>query len=196
MGARRPDRRADNRAIATRPARLSLRTPDSPSSRHCRLDSGETSRLLPQNGVRCAHRSGPRVLTGETRVAATPTTVRQLIGLGYDVLVAVGRRRTLASLGDDEYAEAGARIGSADEAWGADIVLKVNAAGDRAEIGRLRDGAMLVEPDQPGAEPGTRRGAGRAADHGAGDGRRAADLASAVAGRASARWRTSPVTGR
>ena len=46
---------------------------------------------------------------GERRVAATPETVQQLIGLGLEVLVE-SRAGTAAGHGDAEYARAGARI--------------------------------------------------------------------------------------
>jgi H+-translocating NAD(P) transhydrogenase subunit alpha len=78
-------------------------------------------------------------VTGETRVAATPTTVRQLAALGYEVIVESGAG-TASSFSDDAYTEAGARIGNP---WQAEIVLKVNAP-SRDEIARLRDGATLV----------------------------------------------------
>ena len=61
---------------------------------------------------------------GETRVAATPTTVRQLTALGHDVVVETGAGAA-ASFPDDGYREAGARLGTADEAWTADVVLHV-----------------------------------------------------------------------
>ena len=41
---------------------------------------------------------------GETRVAATPATVKQLIGLGYDVLIETGAG-ALSSFADEAYAE-------------------------------------------------------------------------------------------
>jgi NAD(P) transhydrogenase subunit alpha len=79
---------------------------------------------------------------GETRVAATPTTVRQLIGLGYDVLIEHGAGE-LSSFSDAAYAEAGATLGSAADAWGADVVLRVNAPATD-ELDRLRSGTVLV----------------------------------------------------
>jgi H+-translocating NAD(P) transhydrogenase subunit alpha len=87
-------------------------------------------------------------LAGETRVAATPETVRRLAALGYEVVVEPGAG-TAASFSDDAYAEAGARLG---DAWRSDIVLKVNAP-SRAEIGRLRDGATLVSLIAPALNP-------------------------------------------
>ncbi|MGY1680904.1 Re/Si-specific NAD(P)(+) transhydrogenase subunit alpha [Geodermatophilus sp. SYSU D01176] len=88
---------------------------------------------------------------GETRVAATPTTVRQLTALGYAVVVEAGAG-TAASFPDDGYREVGARVGTADEAWGADVVLHV-AKPTAAEVGRLRDGAVLVSTLAPALDP-------------------------------------------
>ena len=88
---------------------------------------------------------------GETRVAATPTTVGQLIGLGYEVVVESGAGLA-ASLADDAYAAAGARIGSADDAWGADIVFKVNAPSSD-EVGRVREGGTLIALISPALNP-------------------------------------------
>ncbi|MBP2707707.1 Re/Si-specific NAD(P)(+) transhydrogenase subunit alpha [Microbispora sp. RL4-1S] len=79
---------------------------------------------------------------GETRVAATPATVRQLVSLGYEVIVQAGAGRR-ASFTDEAYVQAGARTGRREEAWGADVVLKVSAPATE-EIAALRDGATLV----------------------------------------------------
>lgn len=87
-------------------------------------------------------------LTGETRVAATPQTVGQIIKLGYEVVVETGAGAA-SSFSDAAYVEAGAEIG---QAWDADVVLKVNAPDD-AEIGKLRDGATLVSLISPGLKP-------------------------------------------
>jgi len=88
---------------------------------------------------------------GETRVAATPTTVRQLTALGHDVLVETGAGAA-ASFPDEGYREAGARVGTADQAWGADVVLHV-AKPTVEEVGRLRDGAVLVSTLAPALDP-------------------------------------------
>ena len=87
----------------------------------------------------------------ETRVAATPTTVTQLVGLGYDVVVESGAGEA-SSFPDDAYAAAGARIGTTDDAWQTDVVLRVNAPSVE-EIGRLRDGATLVGLISPAFDP-------------------------------------------
>ncbi|WP_100499881.1 Re/Si-specific NAD(P)(+) transhydrogenase subunit alpha [Geodermatophilus chilensis] len=88
---------------------------------------------------------------GETRVAATPTTVRQLIALGHDVLVETGAGAA-ASFPDDAYREAGARVGTAEDAWGADVVLHV-AKPTPEEVGRLHGGAVLVSTLAPALDP-------------------------------------------
>ncbi len=76
---------------------------------------------------------------GETRVAATPLTVRGLTVLGYDVTVEAGAGEA-SSFTDDAYREAGADIG---DPWPADVVFKVNAPSDE-EIARLHEGVTLV----------------------------------------------------
>jgi NAD(P) transhydrogenase subunit alpha len=89
--------------------------------------------------------------TRETRVAATPATVTKLVGLGYEVVVETGAG-TASSFPDQAYEAAGARIAPAAEAWGADVVLKVNAPATD-EIGRLRDGATLISLLSPALNP-------------------------------------------
>ncbi|MDT5286231.1 MAG: H+-translocating transhydrogenase subunit alpha [Mycobacterium sp.] len=85
---------------------------------------------------------------GETRVAATPQTVGQLLKLGYSVVVESGAGDA-SSFSDAAYIEAGAEVG---DAWAADVVLKVNAPTDE-EIGALRDGATLVSLISPALNP-------------------------------------------
>jgi NAD(P) transhydrogenase subunit alpha len=88
---------------------------------------------------------------GETRVAATPATVRQLTGLGYDVVVEAGAG-AFSAFPDSAYAEAGAVVGSAQDAWGADVILRVNGPSPD-EIGKPRDGAYLVSTLAPALNP-------------------------------------------
>jgi H+-translocating NAD(P) transhydrogenase subunit alpha len=84
-------------------------------------------------------------------VAATPATVGRLRALGYEVVVAGGAGGA-SSFPDGAYAEAGARIGSAAEAWAADVVLHVNApAAD--ELAGIRDGATLISLLAPMRDP-------------------------------------------
>lgn len=88
---------------------------------------------------------------GETRVAATPTTVPKLIALGYDVVVETGAGAS-SSFPDAEYAVAGATIVDAASAWTSPVVLKVNAP-TPAEIDRLADGATIVATLSPALRP-------------------------------------------
>jgi NAD(P) transhydrogenase subunit alpha len=88
---------------------------------------------------------------GETRVAATPKTVGQLIGLGYDVVIEHSAG-AISAFTDAAYLEAGASLGSAEQAWGADIVFHVNPPSDE-EIALLRDGAVLVSLMSPALHP-------------------------------------------
>src|SRR3954447_21361331 len=87
-------------------------------------------------------------VSGETRGAATPPTVRALLGLGYEVVVESGAGEA-SGFDDRAYADVGAGIG---EAWDADVVLKVNAPIE-AEIRRLRPGAVVVALLAPAQSP-------------------------------------------
>ena len=88
---------------------------------------------------------------GETRAAATPKTVAQLVALGYEVRVESGAGG-LSSFADHAYVEAGASIDPGDEVWGSDIVVKINPPSD-AEINQLRPGAMLASLLTPALAP-------------------------------------------
>jgi NAD(P) transhydrogenase subunit alpha len=88
---------------------------------------------------------------GETRVAATPKTVEQLLALGYDVVVESGAGAE-SSFADEAYAAAGATIGSESDAWDADVVFLVNSPTD-AELARLHDGATVIGMLAPALNP-------------------------------------------
>lgn len=88
---------------------------------------------------------------GERLVAATPTTVRKLAALGYDVVVEAGAGER-ANLPDKTYVEAGARLGEHTDAWAADVVTSVNAPA-APELDLLRPGATLVSQLAPAARP-------------------------------------------
>ncbi|KXO98358.1 Re/Si-specific NAD(P)(+) transhydrogenase subunit alpha [Tsukamurella pseudospumae] len=85
---------------------------------------------------------------GETRVAATPATVAQLIKLGYEVVVDSGAGAA-SSFSDEAYVEAGASIG---DARNADIVLGVNAPSG-AQLDGMRPGATLAGLLAPAQNP-------------------------------------------
>jgi NAD(P) transhydrogenase subunit alpha len=86
---------------------------------------------------------------GETRVSATPATVKPLLGLGYDVIVESGAGDA-SSFPDEAYLEAGAKIG---DALAADIVFGVNAP-SIAQLDALREGATVISIMSPGLHPG------------------------------------------
>jgi H+-translocating NAD(P) transhydrogenase subunit alpha len=77
--------------------------------------------------------------TGETRVAATPNTVGQLLKLGYEVVVESGAGE-LSSFSDDAYETAGATIG---DPYAAEIVFGVNAPSSE-QLDRLKPHATLI----------------------------------------------------
>ena len=78
----------------------------------------------------------------ETRVAATPKTVDQLVRFGYEVIVEQGAGTKAAFL-DEEYSAAGASIGTKDDVWASDIVAKINEPLD-AEIAAMKPGTTLI----------------------------------------------------
>ncbi|MFT3660791.1 MAG: Re/Si-specific NAD(P)(+) transhydrogenase subunit alpha [Gordonia sp. (in: high G+C Gram-positive bacteria)] len=88
---------------------------------------------------------------GETLVAATAKTVAQLEKLGYQIIVESGCGAG-AEQPDAAFAEAGASVGTTDEVWGADVVVKVNAPTDD-EIARMRKGAVIISMMAPARSP-------------------------------------------
>ena len=78
---------------------------------------------------------------GETRVAATPETVKKLASK-HQVVVQSGAG-LYAAVTDDAYAAAGATIGSAQDAFGADMVLKVRAPNE-LERAAMRPDTVVV----------------------------------------------------
>jgi H+-translocating NAD(P) transhydrogenase subunit alpha len=77
----------------------------------------------------------------EPRVAATPETVKKMIGLGAEVAVQPGAGVKSGIL-DADYTTAGATV-SADAVSGADIVLQVRRP-DAAELAKVRKGALVI----------------------------------------------------
>ncbi len=90
-------------------------------------------------------------LPGETRVAATPTTVASLIKLGHDVIVEAGAGER-ADLVDDAFVEAGAVIGDLNRVWDADIIIKINPP-NAEELELINDGATLIGLLNPRLDP-------------------------------------------
>lgn len=88
----------------------------------------------------------------ESRVAASPDTVKKLTGLGFEVLVETGAGDGAHVL-DNQFEEAGAKIvASAKDALGdADVVFKV-ARPSADEVAMMKKGAMLVAILAPHAD--------------------------------------------
>ncbi|MEY4878684.1 MAG: transhydrogenase subunit alpha part 1 [Pseudomonadota bacterium] len=90
--------------------------------------------------------------TGETRVAATPETVKKLKGLGLDIVVETGAGASIR-VPDTDYEAMGAAIApnAADTLRSADIVLKVRPPGSD-EIALMKRGAILAALLSPATE--------------------------------------------
>ncbi|MEO1731896.1 MAG: NAD(P)(+) transhydrogenase (Re/Si-specific) subunit alpha, partial [Pseudomonadota bacterium] len=81
--------------------------------------------------------------SGETRVAATPETIKKFAGLGNDMAVETGAGAA-AAISDEAYTDAGATVGSAaDVAKDADIVLGIQAP-DVALLKGAKPGAWVA----------------------------------------------------
>jgi len=79
---------------------------------------------------------------GERRVALSPDAVRRLGQKGVEVLIERGAGAE-SHFADALYEEAGARLGNAEDAWGAKLVAKVSPP-SLDEVGRLSSGGVLV----------------------------------------------------
>jgi NAD(P) transhydrogenase subunit alpha len=89
----------------------------------------------------------------ERRVAASPDSVKRLVGQGHELVVEAGAGAG-ASFPDDAYVAAGATIAQDPSgAFGADLVLKVQrpltAAEGTDEVALMKRGAVLVGMLQP-----------------------------------------------
>jgi NAD(P) transhydrogenase subunit alpha len=88
---------------------------------------------------------------GETRVAATPETVKKFRALGAEVVVEQGAGES-AAVGDADYAAAGAALAEGESAVrDADIVLAVQGP-DPSRLGGTRPGAWVVGALDPFAQ--------------------------------------------
>jgi NAD(P) transhydrogenase subunit alpha len=86
---------------------------------------------------------------GETRVAATPETVKKLTAAGFSVVVEAGAG-VAASYPDADYEAAGAKLAKTAKATitGADVLFKVRAP-EAAEIAALKSGAIVAAALNP-----------------------------------------------
>ncbi|PMH43801.1 NAD(P) transhydrogenase subunit alpha [Vibrio sp. 10N.286.49.B3] len=88
------------------------------------------------------------ILPGETRVAATPKTVEQLLKLGFEVIIE-SKAGALASFDDTAFEAVGAKIGTAEDVWNSGLILKVNAPlidsnQSIDEIALINEGSSLI----------------------------------------------------
>jgi NAD(P) transhydrogenase subunit alpha len=83
------------------------------------------------------------VVPGETRVAATPETVKKLTGGGRHSVVVQTGAGGLASIPDADFVAAGAALGCAADTYGCEIVLKVQRP-ETAELGLLQRSSILI----------------------------------------------------
>ncbi|MGH2988758.1 MAG: Re/Si-specific NAD(P)(+) transhydrogenase subunit alpha [Solirubrobacterales bacterium] len=92
---------------------------------------------------------------GERRVALIPDVVRGLTAGELDVAIESGAGEG-SGHPDPQYVDAGAAVSSADDAWAADVVVKV-APPSPGEIGRLKRGEVLIGHLAPLTSPDSNR---------------------------------------
>ena len=85
------------------------------------------------------------IVPGETRVAATPETVKKLAQGGHHTIVVQSGAGAASHMPDADYEAAGAQlVPTADDVYrNADLVLKVRAP-EPAELSLVRSGSLLV----------------------------------------------------
>ncbi|MDX1302833.1 Re/Si-specific NAD(P)(+) transhydrogenase subunit alpha [Photobacterium sp.] len=88
------------------------------------------------------------ILVNETRVAATPKTVEQLLKMGFSVAVE-HNAGIHASFDNAAFEAAGATVVSTEEVWQSDLILKVNAPQVNEETGvdefdLIKEGASIA----------------------------------------------------
>ena len=81
-------------------------------------------------------------VANEARVAASPSSVKQLCKLNFSVTIEAGAG-VAASFSDAMYQEMGAEVQSADSVWQSDLLLKVNPPNE-AEIDKIKPGATVI----------------------------------------------------
>lgn len=91
--------------------------------------------------------------SGETRVAATPDSVKKLVKRGLGVRVEKGAGAS-AHFPDEAYAAAGAELVDRRTALGADILFRIHKPGPD-DIGAMKKGAVLASLLEPYAQDGT-----------------------------------------
>jgi NAD(P) transhydrogenase subunit alpha len=99
-------------------------------------------------------------IEGERRVALIPDVARSLTAKELEVAIESGAGEA-SGHPDDQYSEAGADVGSGDDAWGSQVVAKV-AVPSAGEIGGLSSGQVLVGHLAPLTSPETTRALAKA----------------------------------
>jgi len=93
---------------------------------------------------------------GERRVSIIPQVVPALIKMGFEVVVESGAGLE-AYYSDEDYKNAGASIGSRDEALNSDVITYVRAPGaDRnnlSDLEKIKSGSIIVGMTEPLANP-------------------------------------------
>lgn len=84
---------------------------------------------------------------GETRVAATPDSVKRLAKYGFDIAIEEGAGMA-AGFRDEDYDAVGARIVSTKDAWASQLIAKI-APPTETETQSLQSGAMIVSLLEP-----------------------------------------------
>ncbi|HJR83630.1 MAG TPA: NAD(P)(+) transhydrogenase (Re/Si-specific) subunit alpha, partial [Sphingomicrobium sp.] len=91
---------------------------------------------------------------GETRVAASPETIKKFTALGAEVAVESGAGET-ASISDPDFEAAGASVGPREKVLtGADAILCINGP-DPASLKGAREGTLVVGALDPLRQPET-----------------------------------------
>ncbi len=98
-------------------------------------------------------------LAGEARVAATPETVKKLVAAKHEVVVQSGAG-VGASVPDEAFEAAGARIADAAAAFGAELVVKVRRP-TTDELAMVEPGTAVVGMLEPFDRAGLEQMAGR-----------------------------------
>ncbi len=81
-------------------------------------------------------------VANESRVAASPSSISQLLKLNFSVAVE-SNAGLAASFSDEAYEQAGASILSSQEVWQSDILFKVNPPSEQ-EVAKIKSGATVI----------------------------------------------------
>lgn len=113
----------------------------------------QTNKLLTIKLVKIKMKIGipTEIKDHESRVAATPETVKKMVALGCQVFVQNGAGER-ASITDAAFEAAGAKLVSAKEVYQANIILKVRAP-EPAEIKAMQTGSVLIGMLEPFNQP-------------------------------------------